>query len=644
MTAICGLVRFDSPDPGEGVVARMLAAQAAYGPSARSVERLGKAAFGRAFYALLPEDRHDRQPRVFGASRFLGVADARIDNREELIAALGMCSIEAGSISDGGLLLAAFERWQDEAFPRIFGAFAAAIWDSAAQRLVLARDALGEAPLHYHKGADFIAFASMPSGLHAVPGVKRAPDEEQVATFLLDQVEAGGRSFFEGIERVKTGHVLSATRSRTAARRYWSPTTRPSRLGSFEAYIEAFREAVDQAVAPRLRGSGGSVGAHLSSGIDSSTVSATAARLLGREGGTVTAYTSAPRIGYGGAVPRGRVADESPLAAQTSALYPNMRHVILRPSGGSVLRLLDDAAAYVQQPLGHPCNNLWWNAINDAAAGSGFRIMLTAQLGNLTLSAGGLGELAGRIRSGRWLSWAREARALAAGGTVTPRGIVASSFGPWVPRPIWRWTTARSLGTSGGFEPSDLLAPKWRRYFAGRAMEGFRDVRPPADPRGVRLMMLRSVDGANKRKAALARWGLAERDPTGDRRLVEFALALPPEMLLRDGVPRPLMRASLSDRLPEPILHSRLRGYQSADWHERFGRREAMEVLEQVQCDAVGRVIDLEALRRMIAAWPSSGWERLSVVNEYRMAVARALSAAHFLCYASSNGQAEGLR
>jgi len=93
---------------------------------------------------------------------------------------------------------------------------------------------------------------------------------------------------------------------------------------------------LDQSVKCRLRGVN-DVGAHLSGGLDSSAVAATAARLLAPSGGRVIAFTAVPREGYDGPVPRHRFADEGHHAAATAALYPNMEHVLVRSEGKSRL-------------------------------------------------------------------------------------------------------------------------------------------------------------------------------------------------------------------------------------------------------------------------------------------------------------------
>lgn len=609
----------------------MLAAQEAYGPDDRAQAGESDIALGRNLFRLLPEDAYDRQPLRRGPLWL--VADVRIDNRAELLSAL---NADPAELSDAGLLLQAFERWGESVLDRLAGDFAFAVWNSRDSSLTLARDPLGQRPLHYHRGDGFFAFATMPSGLHALGLFPRVADEERAAEFVADLYPKGPRSYFKDILRVEPGHVVTVTPGGVRSRRYWQPGRRDLRLPTMADYVEAFREQVDQATGAMLRGAGDLAGSHLSAGYDSSAVAATAARLLAPEGRRVLAFTSAPRAGFDGPVPRTRIADESPIAAATAAMHANIEHVVVRPGGVSPFALLDRRHPLIQQPSGHICNGVWGAAIKEAARARGVTVMLNGNMGNYTISAGGRGQLADLVRQGKLLRWWRESRAMVAKSPMRWRGIIDNSFGPWVPLPLYALLSRGFLDSSHGRAKPHLVSPAWADRMAGRSAESFRDPRPSRDSVGLAIRLLQNEDSGNFRKASLAQWGIDERDPTGDRRLIDFCLSLPTEMLLRDGEKRPLARAALADRLPPAVLDLQDRGYQMADWYEQITRdlvREQAEHLEQ--CDAAAAVVDFGHVWALINAWPSGGWERPWVISEYRAALLRALSAAHFLCCVS---------
>ena len=149
-----------------------------------------------------------------------------------------------------------------------------------------------------------------------------------------------------------------------------------------------------------------------------------------------------------------------------------------------------------------------------------------------------------------------------------------------------------------------------------------------------RFQGLTASDKANYRKGALAGWGIDERDPTGNRRLVEFCLSLPVDLLLKEGVRRPLARAALADRLPPEILDETRKGYQAANWHEGLTRELAAVRghIEQVASDPAAReLLDVEALRARVENWPQGGWERPEVLARYRDALLTGISAGYFV-------------
>jgi asparagine synthase (glutamine-hydrolysing) len=169
----------------------MLQGQATYG-SQRAQDDDGVLSLGRNLFALLPEDVHDRGPQ--SRSTFRMVADVRLDNRPELAARLGLAPAEQARLPDAALLFESLLKWGDEAVDHWVGEFAFAFWDGARRQLLLGRDILGLRPLYFHRGKDFFAFASMPSGLHALEDVPYDFDPEYMVETLALVPHVGGRS------------------------------------------------------------------------------------------------------------------------------------------------------------------------------------------------------------------------------------------------------------------------------------------------------------------------------------------------------------------------------------------------------------------------------------------------------------------
>ena len=622
----------------------MLECQRAHGPGPARIESDPNVAMGKRLFAVLPEDRFDSGPLRGRDGTLLLVADIRLSNRDELIASLGLQPGRAAVMADAAILMRALEQWGEEALVRLAGDFAFVAWDHTLQRCLLARDLLGQRPLHYHRRPGFFAFSSMPRGLHALPELPRAPDRQAVADFLALLPEAASDSFFKGVERVPPGHIVKITRSGTTSRPFWSPPRRLLRLRRPEEYAEALRVELDNAVKAALRGAGPRVAAQLSSGLDSTAVTATAAQLLGHQGGSVVAFTSVPRRGFEDPGIRGRFADEGPLAAQVAALHPNIEHVLVTMEDRSPLDGLDRAFFLYERPYLNLCNGTWVDAINDAAKARRLPVMLGAVMGNATFSYGGHQLFPQLLLKGRWLRLIREIR-LALRWGVHPESVVASLIGPFVPRALWRAILRmkgrdRALAAYSALHPNLATEPALLRRAAERGLD--LSYRPKADPLEARLSLLRGTDFGNYNKGTLAGWGIDYRDPAGDRRLIDFCLSLPVDQFLRDGVPRALARSAFSDRLPAELLTERRSGYQGADWYEGVlrARPQAMDELERIRLCAGGAdLIDTQRLLKLMSAMPQSESHTDAVVRDYRLALLRGISAGHFLRKATGSNR-----
>jgi asparagine synthase (glutamine-hydrolysing) len=253
--------------------------------------------------------------------------------------------------------------------------------------------------------------------------------------------------------------------------------------------------------------------------------------------------------------------------------------------------------------------------------------MLTGEAGNFTISAGlGVDTLADLVRTGAWAQWRREARALRRGGDFGWLQLLNASLGPWLPESVY----SRLRGRRPELPPFVALA--WRDRMRRALEKADWGTRPPRDSAARRGMLLRMADPGNYRKRSLAEWGVEERDPTNDRRLVQFCFSLPPEALLESGERRPALRRALAGRVPQAVLDQRLRGYQMPDWYEQI-RGEEVQAFARAAADSglAGSVIDLAAMDKAARNWPRAGWEERPIIYLYRMQLLRTLAAASFV-------------
>jgi asparagine synthase (glutamine-hydrolysing) len=237
-------------------------------------------ALGRNSFASWGRARGAPDPPE-GAYHEDGIAvlfDGRIDNQDELVAALG----DPPPLSLGEVLARGYRRWHGGLAERMLGDFAVVIADEAKRDVLAFRDASGVRPLAYHTDTSGLIIASDPLQLLGLPQVSRALDADTVVEHLLRRGTSLERTFFRDIKRVPPGHELIARTGLLKVEPFVRPPVEDPRLETPEVVLEELRLRLLESVRVRARGPR-PVAAYLSGGIDSSVI-VCAAAALAREG------------------------------------------------------------------------------------------------------------------------------------------------------------------------------------------------------------------------------------------------------------------------------------------------------------------------------------------------------------------------
>lgn len=631
LSAIAGIWKFRAPGTAADACREMLRALEPYGADRTAFITDGPVAMGSHLLRTLPEDGEDRQPLRLKSHKGWLIGDARIDNRAALARELGLDPEEARGLADSSYLLEAWERWGEEAVDHLVGAFSFAVWQPELQRLYLARDHAGERPLYYTKNDDFFAFASMPKGILALPGMPAALDINLLADYLAILPLADGRSLFGNLRAVPHGHCVSITPDGVQVRQYWHPSnTPPLRLKNDEEYLEAFRECFDEAVRCRLRTTG-AIGSELSGGLDSSSVSATAAGLLAESGRGLASFTHVPRRGYATPAIPGRFGDEGPFAADVAALYPNIAHVLVPNGEVEIMQSVSRHVELGDQPVFNPTNAVWTDSILNEARSRNITAVLTGRAGNGTISYDGYLSLADMFRGGHWLKLATTVHALRRNGFTTLRKVGGVTVLPLLPL----WLQKKLAPRIGEFDLEycavnpDLAE---RINLVDRAQRAFNLA--AFDVRSDLIGLFVGSDFGNDNAGYRAGWKLEMRDPTADKRVFEFIHSIPIDQFVRDGWMRSLIRRAMKHRLPESTLRRHVRGMQAADWHESMSDsldniRAEVRLLERSPLSR--RVLDLPRMKRLTETWPTEGFHTPEVQYSYHYALSRGIGVGAFV-------------
>ncbi|BAZ43120.1 putative asparagine synthase [Chondrocystis sp. NIES-4102] len=231
-----------------------------------------------------PESLREKLPYISENEEFVITADARIDNREELIKLLAIADIDAETITDSQLILSSYQYWGEACVDKLLGDFAFAIWDKQQQSLFCARDHFGVKPFYYYYSQKIFVFASEIKALFCVPEVKRILNEIRIAEFITSTFYDKEITIYHDILRLPPAHTLKVNSEGININSYWSlDPTYELKLGSDAEYSAKFKEIFAEAVRCRLR-SPYPVGSMLSGGLDSSSITCMGRKILTEDG------------------------------------------------------------------------------------------------------------------------------------------------------------------------------------------------------------------------------------------------------------------------------------------------------------------------------------------------------------------------
>ena len=587
-------------------------------------------------------DAYDGPQPIEDSSRpLLFAALARIDNRNELGGVLSLAGTELARTSDAALLRLMYERYGEAGVARCLGAFSFAHWDADTRRLTLGRDCLGNRALFYYRGPEFIAFASNLGTLLALPDVPRTIDELVLAQFMAVNFRDDHRTFYRGIERVRSRTLVTIDGNGCRQRHYWAPDLdAPAPYRHEQDYIERARELLDLAVAASTRDTA-RIAIATSGGFDSSAVAATAARLGAAK--SIACLCLVPPAGTAIDVGALRYFDERPKVEDLGRMYPGLDVHFVAPDRMHH-KAEDDTFFFARAsvPAFAPASFDASLFMRDAIDAGGYETLLIGNAGNFGLTWSGRFSLIELLRTHQWPAFAHEWRAAAReSGRNMGRTFAGDVIMPAAParlrRLVYRMrgldpdSVADHSALNPGFIAEAGLAQQWRK-------QGFDPRLGTPDWNAKRWRAHRLFDhnqyGRDNRASAQDIYGHELRDPHADRRLLEFALAVPETMYRRDGVPRAFARRVLADRLPRSILDERRGGTNTPMWFRSLdARRNAIATeIERLEASTLARqLIDLPRLKRLMAQWPKDENEAERRKGDYCLALARGVHVGRFI-------------
>ncbi|MFE7611624.1 asparagine synthase (glutamine-hydrolyzing) [Streptomyces celluloflavus] len=563
---MCGITGWISYDRDLTTERRTLEAMtetmACRGPDAGGVWLDTHAAFGHRRLAVIDIDG-GKQPMTVehdGRTLIVTTYSGEVYNYRELRSELESLGHAFRTSSDTEVVLHAYLQWGEAFAERLNGMYAFALWDPRTEELLLIRDRMGIKPLYYYPTPDGVLFGSEPKAILAHPSVHPTVDAEGLAE-LITFTKTPGHAVYKGMHEVRPGHIVRAGRGGVSVKRYWALEAR-EHTDDLDTTIARVRELLDDIVARQLIADV-PLCTLLSGGLDSSAITALAARALAAQGSGPVRSFAVDFTGY----TENFKADD--LRGTPDGPYAHALAEHVRSDHHDIV--LDTAAL---MDRGHRAAVL---AARDMPNGFGdgdtsLYLLFKAVREQSTVALSG--ESADEVFGGyRWFH--------------DPASVNADTF-PWIAAGLsGRFSggdaTREALLDEGLLAKLDLPGYENRRYREALAEVPYLDSDTGLQRRMREISYLHltrfvQVLLDRKDRASMA-VGLEVRVPFCDHRLVEYVFNTPWSMKTFDGREKSLLRAAVRDVLPD-LVADRVKSPYPSTQDPRYGEALRAELKE----------------------------------------------------------------
>jgi asparagine synthase (glutamine-hydrolysing) len=600
MSAVCGIVSLIREPVSRQDVESMLSALSHHGRDGIGRWVSAGVGFGHQMMHTTPESLLENLPLYIPQSDLAITADIRLVNRDYLFQNLNIPSTEQRTCTDSQLTLRAYEKWGEDCPEHLLGDFAFAIWDGRNRKLFCCRDHMGTRSLMYFFDGKKFIFATEAKGILAVAGVPRRPNNMRLAAvrsrgFALVDNNA---SFYESLSFLPSAFCLTVQNGSIRKRRYWQPDISAGLpYKKDDEILDAFRELMFQVVGPRVR-SPFPVASLLSGGLDSSSIVSVAAKHLEREGKRLTTISSvaAERPGQ-------NIVDEKYYIDQFKTWHNIDMQYITVPDRGPFDNV--EKAIWASETPQLTSRHYLYTAFSEAVRDLGGRVLLDGIFGEAGPTFHGNGFYSELFLRLQWIKLYREIKLRKEPDKGRFRSELIRGF---VPRhfvdllrgrlPVEEWLEINPL------KPEFVDKHLGKHLHHILAAQTRIDKNYPDMKRNHYKQLVELNAKSRNLTGFPGHHNVEFTYPFADKRMLEFCLAVPNDLKVRDGYKRYLVRAGLDKILPPEIQWRPTKLPFSPDYQPRYNAQRVWAhnfFLEIKQKDPVREVVDVERLHRLSA-------------------------------------------
>ncbi len=600
MSAIFGIINFNGKTLNHEKLLKMQSDMKYWGPDDSSLWYDNTAGFGQLQLFNTPESLNEKFPLIDNDLGLIFISASRIDNRDELFKLLDIPNEKKISITDAELIFDSYRKLKNDCVHYLLGDWCFAVWHKIEKKLFLARDHHGISGLYYYQGKDFFVFSSSMKGILALPDVPKKVNELKLAQILVSWPGDGIQTCYDEILRLPPAHYITVCDGKIEKTKYWSlQKSEELKLKTDIEYIEAFSEIFSEAVNCRLR-SNKKIGSTLSSGLDSSSVSVIAANILKGRGIHLPVFTSVPLQESGRLLKSKRITNEGPLAAKIVEHNGNMEHYLLKSDNITVLEGIKKSLWMHDQPVHAAGNAYWLIDMMNKALDIGCGTLLTGQCGNATIS----------WPTPNYFDWyiSLESPVINFHNLFDWKLFKRNILKPALPDYFINFVKSIKNGASpwkkySAIDPHFAKEIKISEQMKNAGFDPtFSKISDAMQSRFQIIKPGETIVGQSWLESGAA-FGIEVRDPTMDKRILEFCISVPDTVYISDGKDRMLIRRTMQGLLPDEVLWNTRKGLQAADLPFRI--EDDFDNWQQLVksfsgSDFVNRILDCAKLERCL--------------------------------------------
>ena len=531
-------------------------------------------------------------------------ADVMLDNRSDMGRVLELAPETTAKLPDGELLFRFIKEYEDNRLNDPLGAYVFAYYDAHRKRFILVDDAVGNRCVYYRIIGKTLYYSTFIEALR--PLYRCTVNGNWISYFLGDNTLGVFSELYETpineIRRPAPGGYIVFDDSGVYEKQYWTPMSdfKEIKLKNDNEYKEAFRDLMSEAVTCVLR-SDKKTGIALSGGYDSNTVNAYAAPFLEKQGKKLYSFTRIPEKGLT-TEDDGRMGahDESGDVKKTAQIFKNLECTFLDMSKNGIWKENNELVDCFGLPFKSVYSMTWFHSAYRQAHDSGVNLMLTGEYGNLSISFGEYNTYINDLfRRHKYVKMMQEARSFCSKRRYSFKHFVrAFLYDKLTPdenieaKINDRYLLSSAPGIDYAYDvikrsaQEDIFAQE--SYYAMKEKIN-------------KMLILRQISDISSINSS--HFGVMTRDPSRDKRIIEWCMGLPIEQFTKNGETRRLIKEYMKGIVPDHILNIKNKGVQGSDAKARILRewdeikRDSLEIIDQA---GDNEWIDLDRLKGMV--------------------------------------------